>query len=226
MVRSHQPPPGWLTELLDGVKSADGMFVVDCDQTIVHWNESAEEMLGRESGEVVGLPCHEILAGRDSQNVRFCRRDCPVAQNARRGRPTPDYDIIAERPDDPDIWVNVSILVLKPAANSRPYVLHTFRDVTERRRVEALARRAMESLHSLEAEEAAGIARPVPLPTLSNRELQVLQLMACGQSTGDIAEELGLSRVTARNHITHIVSKLGAKNRLQAVVYASRRGLV
>lgn len=226
MVRSHQPLPGPLVDLLDSVKSADGMFVVDSDQRIVRWNESAEQMLGLKAREVIGLPCHEVVAGRDSQNNRFCRADCPVSQNARRGRPTADYDIIACRPGSPDIWINVSVLVLKPPQSARPYIVHLTRDVTERRRVEALARRAMESLQELEEIGGRENSAAPPHPSLSRRELQVLQLMACGLGTADIAEQLGISRITARNHITHVLAKLGARTRLQAVLLASQRGLV
>jgi len=229
MVRSHQPEPDPPAFVKD-IKTADGLFVVDCNQRIVHWNEAAEEMLGLKAEDVTGKPCHEVLGGRDSQNYRFCRQNCPVTQNARRGRTTADYDIIATARDGTDLWANVSIMLVKEDAR-QPLVMHVFRDVTERRRVETLARRAMESLREMEEaprgdESGPEEARPTPLPSLSRRELQVLQLMAVGLSTKDIADNLGISAITARNHITHVIAKLGASNRLQAVVYASRRHLV
>lgn len=65
-----------------------------------------------------------------------------------------------------------------------------------------------------------------PVPQLSRRELEVLRLLACGTKTAQIAESLGISPITARNHITNLLSKLGAENRLQAVLYASQRRLI
>jgi PAS domain S-box-containing protein len=232
MVRSHQAVlPAEIAPLLDGLKTAEGFFVCDCDQTIVHWNEAAAQMLGRSAADVMGKPCHEVFAGRDAQNFRFCRQNCPVTQNARRGRTTADYDVIATRADGGDMWANVSVMLLK-RPQSAPLVLHCFRDVTERRRVETFARRAMESLREIEsfpngqAEAETEEPRPTPVPPLSRREMQVLQLMAVGLSTKDIAAHLGVSPITARNHITHVIAKLGAGNRLQAVLYASRRHLI
>lgn len=231
MVRSHHTLPKEVAPFFAGLKTAEGFFAVDCDQRIIHWNESAEQMLGRPADEVLGEHCHEVFAGRDSQNFRFCRQNCPVTQNARRGRATADYDVVATSADGKDLWANVSVLLLKQP-QAAPLVLHTFRDVTERRRVETFARRAMESLREIESpppgqpEQDAEEPRPTPIPPLSRREMQALQLMAVGLSTKEIAEHLGVSPITARNHITHVITKLGAGNRLQAVLYASRRRLI
>lgn len=206
------------------------MFCVDSDQRIVHWGETARALLGYEAQEVLGRPCHEVLGGRDAENHRFCRSGCPVVANARRGRPTPDYDVLSHRKDGSDVWVNVSVVVLRGEKARQPYILHLLRDVTERRRVEQLARRAMDALRELSSAgggEGGGLSsRPVPAPALSRREMQVLRLLALGLSTEQIAANLGISPITARNHVTHVVSKLGAKTRLQAVLYASRHRLI
>ncbi len=219
--------------LLADLKTADGMFCVDSNQRIIAWSESAEQVLGHVSSEVLGRPCYEVIGGRDSQSYRFCRRNCPTMINARRGRTTSDYDVVARTKRGSDVWVNVSTLLLKTKRKRSPVVIHTLRDVTERRRVEGMARRAMETLRQLTSESEDQMAeqviadpRPTPLPALSKRELQVLRLLACGMGTRQIADNLGVSPVTARNHITHVVSKLGAANRLQAVLYASRRQLI
>ncbi len=231
MVRSHHALTKEASPFLDGIKTAEGFFAVDCDQRIVHWNETAEQMLGFSAADVLGKPCHEVFAGRDAQNFRFCRPNCPVTQNARRGRATLDYDVVAKKPDGRDMWANVSVMLLKKP-HQAPLVLHTFRDVTERRRVETFARRAMESLREIESpppgepEPETEEPRPTPVPPLSRREMQVIQLMAVGLTTKDIADHLGVSPITARNHITHVITKLGAGNRLQAVLYASRRRLI
>ena len=61
---------------------------------------------------------------------------------------------------------------------------------------------------------------------LSRRELEVLQLLAEGLSTADVAERLILSVNTVRNHVTHVLGKLGVRSRLEAVNVGVRRGLI
>ncbi len=61
---------------------------------------------------------------------------------------------------------------------------------------------------------------------LSPREIEVLQLVADGLDNNEIAAELFISPRTAKNHVSSILSKLGVSNRLQAAIYAVRRGLI
>lgn len=62
--------------------------------------------------------------------------------------------------------------------------------------------------------------------TLTERELDVLLLMASGRSNGEIAGELYLGEATIKTHVGRILSKLGARDRVQAVVTAYESGLV
>ena len=61
---------------------------------------------------------------------------------------------------------------------------------------------------------------------LSNRELQVLKLIANGKDNAQIARELFISPKTVKNHISNILMKLQIENRIQAAVYAVRSGIV
>jgi DNA-binding NarL/FixJ family response regulator len=61
---------------------------------------------------------------------------------------------------------------------------------------------------------------------LSSRELQVLRLVAEGHDNAEIAGELHISPATAKSHVSHILAKLSAQNRVQAAVFAVRAGLV
>jgi DNA-binding NarL/FixJ family response regulator len=60
---------------------------------------------------------------------------------------------------------------------------------------------------------------------LSSRELEVLRLVARGMENSEIANELGISPRTAKNHVSNILAKLGLPSRIQAAIYAVRRGL-
>jgi two-component system, NarL family, response regulator LiaR len=65
-----------------------------------------------------------------------------------------------------------------------------------------------------------------PKDRLSERETQILRLMTQGKLDQEIAEELVLTEVTIRTHISRIISKLGLENRVQAALYGLRSGLV
>ena len=60
---------------------------------------------------------------------------------------------------------------------------------------------------------------------LSDREVEVLRLVAIGQTNGEIAGRLGISEATARTHVSNILAKLHLYSRTQAAVYALREGL-
>jgi DNA-binding NarL/FixJ family response regulator len=61
---------------------------------------------------------------------------------------------------------------------------------------------------------------------LSERELDVLKLIAIGKDNAEIAKELFISPKTVKNHISNILMKLQIDNRIQAAVYAVRSGIV
>jgi DNA-binding CsgD family transcriptional regulator len=68
---------------------------------------------------------------------------------------------------------------------------------------------------------------PVDLPDgLSARELEVLRLVAQGQSNHEIGQGLSISGNTAANHVRSILRKTGCANRTEAASYAHRSGLV
>jgi DNA-binding NarL/FixJ family response regulator len=60
---------------------------------------------------------------------------------------------------------------------------------------------------------------------LSQRELEVLRLLAAGRSNPEIAAALVISRNTVYRHVNHIFTKLGVENRTEAAAYAHRHGL-
>lgn len=64
------------------------------------------------------------------------------------------------------------------------------------------------------------------LGDLTEREIEVLRLMARGMSNSEVAEELFVSETTVKTHVSHIFTKLEVRDRVQAVVMAYESGLV
>jgi DNA-binding CsgD family transcriptional regulator len=64
------------------------------------------------------------------------------------------------------------------------------------------------------------------IESLTNRELEVLRLVAAGRRNQDIAQELVVTLETVKKHVSHILGKLGVSSRTQAVVHAHALGLI
>ncbi len=78
----------------------------------------------------------------------------------------------------------------------------------------------------LPAQVADNLAQHYSGDSLSEREVEVLRRMAEGDRNRDISEQLSISEETVKVHIRHIMDKLGAKDRTQAVAIGIRRGVI
>jgi DNA-binding NarL/FixJ family response regulator len=73
---------------------------------------------------------------------------------------------------------------------------------------------------------AAGAAGGKLLRGLTERELEVLKMVARGRSNAEVAEQLMISPATAKTHVAHLLTKLDARDRIQLVIIAYQSGLV
>ena len=87
----------------------------------------------------------------------------------------------------------------------------------------ALTRRLIEQYVRRPPPGARGTAE---LAALTERELEVLRCLGRGETNAEIAAELYLSQATIRTHVSHILAKLGLRDRVQAVVLAYETGLI
>ena len=85
-----------------------------------------------------------------------------------------------------------------------------------------IASKVLQRIRAASVEAGGAVARP----ELSDRETEVLRLIANGKDNAEIAQELHISPKTVKNHISNILMKLQIDNRIQAAVYAVRSGIV
>lgn len=187
-----------------GANSAEVLFAVDVNQRIIAWNAEAVRVFGYPASTAIGDPCYRLVGGRDELGQRFCRLECPVIRAARIGDAPPTVRLSARARDGTTVTVDVSTIVLTAEDGPGP-VIHLCRAT-------GLAP---------ELESEAGVPSQ-----LTGRERQVLFALCRGCSTDAIANELGVSPTTIRNHVQHLLAKLAAHSRAEAVALAYRGGLI
>jgi DNA-binding NarL/FixJ family response regulator len=89
-----------------------------------------------------------------------------------------------------------------------------------------LARRLLRHFRVPESESRPPPQQEEPGRPLTQREIDILRLIAKGLSNGEAADVLGLSRATVRTHLEHIYDKLDVTNRVEAVTEGLRKGLI
>jgi DNA-binding NarL/FixJ family response regulator len=108
------------------------------------------------------------------------------------------------------------------AAGARAYVL---KSMPPKELVEVI-RQVNEGKKRIPAEIAAHLAEHYSDEALTGREIEVLRSIADGSRNRDIAEKLFITEETVKVHIKHIMEKLGAADRTQAVSIGVRRGII
>jgi PAS domain S-box-containing protein len=210
--------------------TADGAFIIDKDQRIIYWNKVAQEILGYTSNEIIGQPCYKILRGCDDKGQVVCHNQCNISTKALAGKTVNNYDLATCTKFGEIRWINISILtVFSPGNASEPLIVHLFRDATKTKQNEQFIHQMFDAIQQWQ-KTITPAARPVTnepqAEKLTNREHQVLSLLAHGSSTSDIARTLSITPATTRNHIQSIFHKLNVHSRLEAVTYALEHGLV
>jgi PAS domain S-box-containing protein len=219
--------------------TADGVFIVDADKRILRWNKGAEKILGCTEADVLNHECYQVVSGKLRQDRVLCSKNCKIHGNALNGTPQENFDMLIQGKDNKPLWLNVS--VLSPADGGEPFLAHILRDVTQEKTKEMALEQFLSYLeaHDLLSKESSADKAPLrnaaavkcadldkAAVSLSDREIEVLTLLAEGLSTKSLAQKLSISHFTARNHIQNILVKLALHSKAQAVSYAFKRGIL
>jgi DNA-binding CsgD family transcriptional regulator len=177
---------------------------------------------------VIGKHCSSVVQGDDECGA-FCSKDCAIFHAAEKHNPIQNFDLKIMTSKGRK-WCNVSVLIADENKSVLPYTIHIVRNIDVRKRLELLMRNFVLGETDFPPEQAVNLIATTRAPSretvLSDRELEVLKLLAKGQTTKDIAEKLFISRTTVNNHVQHILKKLNAHTRLEAIRRAEHAGLV
>ncbi len=205
-------------------------YAVSADQTVVLWNRAAARMLGHSPDDVIGRRCYDVFAGvRPGALTPSCLEGCPSIRALRSGQIPNAVSMRMLSASGERKAVFLTPMVVASADHDAPLLVHVLDD-----RAEATAEHSAESLRSELRDQGAEVISdhpPVPPGTadavkLAPRELEVLRLVASGRGTQQIADQLGISPHTVRNHVRHFRRKLDARTKLEAVLTAMRLGIL
>ena len=201
----------------------DGAFAVDSRRRIVFWNPACERLLGVPAQTALGRSCCEVVGARKASGERYCGARCALAGLAQGGaapKPMPLWFDFHDGRRQP-FWV--SVFLFPSPRQDLWHVMHVLQRKPGTLGASPTTRRGGEIALAPERCDA-------PLkdesPELTPREKEVLGLLALGQCVAQIARRLYLSPVTVRNHVQHLMVKLGLHSQLEAVAYAYRNDLV
>jgi DNA-binding NarL/FixJ family response regulator len=155
----------------------------------------------------------KLTAGPQTDGLEVCRRLCAT-------HPGIGVLVLTTFAED-------RLVVESVQAGARGYVV---KDVDTTELVRAI-RAVSRGESAFDAHSASAMVRSLSgnLPDregLTERELDVLRLIATGLSNTEIAAELVVSEATVKTHVNHLFAKTGVRDRAQAVAYAYRHGLV
>lgn len=199
--------PAWVETL--GVPA----WVTDASGCISYLNGRAEAFFGQSQGDWLGRPCYTVVAGR-SHGAAFCCPRCRarVLSDAHREIEPVRMEISTKG----GVRTEVSVVVVAVDVPEGRQLVHIVVDDEREQRM----RRFLESVMGRTLDAAEGTLRPSRGATtaeLTQREREILALLAADSNLHEIAEELAVSHATVRNHVQHILGKLGVHSILEAV---------
>lgn len=194
--------PQWVKHLDTAV------WISDPRGDLSYLNERAARLLGREASECIGEPCHRVVCGVDDSGRLFCSQRCPIRRRAEAGDTIAPVRLRVARGKG-SRWVRVLPIAISAADGSGAQVVHCVLDDDRPFRLEAYLTRVA---------NRSGSADHAPVRVaLTRRESEILRLLAEDETLYAIAARLGVSHATVRNHVQHILEKLGVHSIMEAV---------
>jgi PAS domain S-box-containing protein len=199
-------------------------IVTDPHNRIVCWNRAAEGIFGSSSDQVAGRNLQQVVDARDVFGNRLCVGHCAFHEMVLDGEGPESFELDVRTASGRRLRVAVSIVVVLGPNPGRYELVYSLTPVRHRRRADEAIDRMLAERPELVPSGSAGSGDA--RPKLSQRQRQVLQLIAAGLSAREIADKLSISVHTVRSHIRNILEALDVSKQVEAVARAVRERLI
>ena len=196
----------------------EALIEVDAADRIVTWSREAEKLTGYRRALAIGRSFCELVEARDLWGNRAC--NLGLHEGVRRSESLHTFLLQARTAAGDSVRLVVAPVVR--ARRDRPGLALAYRLRLDLRRRTDRRSAALPAEFSV-ARGLPGGRSPSPL---TRREAEVLRLLAAGSSTALVAQRLGISATTVRNHVQRLLDRLGVHSRLEAVALARGNGWV
>ena len=186
-------------------------YAVDRYGTIVAWNTAASRTLGYPASDAIGKKCWDLLRGRDAFGNQYCGERCPLREMAFQHKAVNRCRMSFNTAEGQ--WQGFTVTTLALFDSRDAALIHLCRKESPTNR--AGVKRTQQPEAGSDPDHSV----------LTPRERQVLNHLANGHTTLEIATLLSISVPTVRSHVEHILHKLHAHSRLEAVAVSRRLGL-
>lgn len=205
--------------------AATAAVAIDLAGSIREWNDKAAKLLGYPSGEALGRRFDDLLKPRDVFGNPNPVRGIPFLQSTLEGEAIYPFDAELRAAENSSARVQVSVVVVLGPSTPENRLVLLLRPQHNRRRADEVIERILSSPR-FRRRAGLRLVSEKERERLSDRELEVLELLAAGDPTRRIAERLEVSVHTVRNHTRSILRKLESHSRAEAVANAYKLGII
>ena len=206
-VQSLRIPP-WV-ELLDMP-----VWITDLSGRMQYLNIGAEELLGRSHETCIGEPCHTVVQGTKPSGSALCGSECAIRRAVVVCGKIAPFAMCLPRDNSADRHAKIVVIAASPPDGSVRQLVHCAVDEQREHRIGKYLATIVGRNHRV-----ADVKRASRPTDLTKREREILAMLAEDVTLHAIADRLFISYATVRNHVQHILPKLGVHSVLEAVAF-------
>lgn len=208
--------------------TGDAAFASNDKGYIVLWNEGAKGLLGYSAADVLGRRCFEVIGGFDTFGNRYCWRDCNARRLLRCQKAVCPFQMHVRKSSGEYVWAAIRIELDSDQQLSDYQLIHLMQQIHPGTDVvrNSYLTPSISDMQPEGSPRRLESTSHLPNPPLTNREREVLTLLASGFSAAEISNKFHISVNTVRNHVQSIFRKLAVHSKLEAVFVARRNHLI